>query len=165
MVIRAALANWPVSAPPRVLFLDSAVKKPAIGEAVASLLRERGLRVDLQTLHCDRTVFLRRMKQSQLAVLLPTQQEGYYLPPLEAMRMGVAVVTCDCLGNRDHCRDEDTCLIAPAVPESLAAAALRCLADADLRAHLIARGSAQAERQVLSQERSRFLAILQSAVV
>ena len=87
----------------------TAIKQPALAVALQHRLARKGLRVDLieQTI---RSEFLDRLSAARIAVVLPGQEEGFYLPALEAMALGCIVVCPDCVGNRSFCYDSVNCL-------------------------------------------------------
>ncbi|HEY0798495.1 MAG TPA: hypothetical protein VGD50_05055, partial [Candidatus Baltobacteraceae bacterium] len=66
-------------------------KNATLAFALAARLRSYGLRVDVQTEYEPRVVFLNRLRASTIAVLLPHEQEGFFLPALEAMALGCVV--------------------------------------------------------------------------
>ena len=78
-------------------------KQPSLASQVAEALRRLGIDVDLVEA-CDRSVFLRRLARSEIAVFLPFEREGFYLPALEGMGVGCIVICPDCIGNRAYCR-------------------------------------------------------------
>jgi glycosyltransferase involved in cell wall biosynthesis len=93
-------------------------------------------------------------------VLLPHPTEGFYLPALEAMAMGVAVVTADCVGNRGFCRDGESCLMPAYEANSFAKAALTLLRDPALREKLAAAGLRRSEAYSIDREREQVIALL-----
>jgi glycosyltransferase involved in cell wall biosynthesis len=141
---------------------DSPVDPGAIARGLAQLLEEKGIAVHLQAKWVERGIFLRHMAQSIVSVLLPVDDEGFFIPPLEAMAMGSAVAVPDAGGNRSFCLDGETCLMPPYTVEGLAEAALRLWSDPELRAKLRAGGFAMAERHTLQQERATFVAAMNS---
>ena len=109
----------------------------------------------------DRSAFLALLGESRVAVCLPREREGFYLPALEAMASGCLVVTLDCIGNRGFCRHEESCLIAEHDPESLFRATTRALAmSAAERLRMHRRTSDTVAEHSLEAERSRFHAML-----
>jgi glycosyltransferase involved in cell wall biosynthesis len=87
--------------------------------------------------------------------------EGLGLPGLEALACGAALVTTDCVGNREYARDGETALVVPpGRPELLADAVARLLDDDALRRSLAARGHAFARRYRWDEAVSRLEAVL-----
>ncbi len=76
----------------------------------------------------------------------PSRVEGFGLPPLEAMARGAAVVVSDCGGVREYADPERNCLVVPPGDAAAIAAAIRRLADPELRARLARAGRETAER-------------------
>ena len=110
----------------------------------------------------DRSVYLAMLAESRIAVCLPEAEEGFYLPPLEAMAMGCLVVTVDCIGNRGFCHDEENCLIAERCPDSLFSTVKHALGmAAPDRARMHRRARATAAAHSLEAERARFHAVLE----
>lgn len=69
--------------------------------------------------------------------VFPSLQEGFGLPPLEAMACGTPVVTTDCGGVSDFAEDGVNCLIVPVKdPQAMAEAMRRMLDDRDLAERL-----------------------------
>lgn len=160
-VIEAGLALPPaaaVAAIPGRVFI-AAAKQPALGTALADRLRALGLDVDLCLHWTSREDFLHRLSQAERAVLLPFATEGFFLPGLEAMALGVAAVVPDCVGNRDYLAPGDNAL-SPSMDVEALLAAVRRLDDATLRARLVASGLATAERFSLAREREAFHGLL-----
>lgn len=160
-VIRNGVDLAPASvgsaATPRVLI--AGLKNPQLATAVAARL-DGVVDVDLLVHSLPRPAFLERIAQAMVCVLLPLPREGFYLPPLEAMSIGRAVVTTDCEGNRLHCRHEDNCLIAATRPDDLAAAAVALVRDAARRRQLVEAGRTTAAVHSLDNERKAYLEIL-----
>ena len=68
-------------------------------------------------------------------------QEGYGLPPLEAMACGVPVITTDCGGVNDFARDNINCLVVPIRhPDKLADAIIRLQSNQSLAIRIAAKG-------------------------
>lgn len=84
---------------------------------------------------------------SATAFVLSSEEEGFGLVLLEAMSLGVPVISTDCPGGpRDILRDGDDGLLVPAGDETaLAAAMVRVVADSALQHHLAAAGPLRAQ--------------------
>lgn len=76
-------------------------------------------------------------------LLWTTLNEGFGLPPLEAMACGTAVVASHVTATPEVCGDA-ALLVEPTDPERIFEATRRLLAEADLRASFIERGNARA---------------------
>jgi glycosyltransferase involved in cell wall biosynthesis len=140
------------------------LKRPELARAVAAALAAKGVRVDCQTERIAREGFLDRMAQAEVAVTLPRPHEGFFLPALEAMFIGCAVVCPDCVGNRSFCRHGTSCLMPEAEAGAIVEAVMTLLARPDLRASLIAGGRAASRRHGLARERAAFLELLRGIV-
>ena len=136
-------------------------KSPELARALSERLDAARIEHLLVCEFLDRSAFLALLGESRIAVCLPREREGFYLPALEAMASGCLVLTLDCIGNRGFCHDEENCLVAEHDPESLFRATKRVLAMAvpeRERMHWQARDTAAGHS--LDAERSRFHAIL-----
>ncbi len=147
----------PLNAPARILIAGG--KNPEMAREIATLLHGAA-EVDLITNPLPREAFLARMAAATICVLLPLPTEGFFLPPLEAMALGRAVVVPDCIGNRGFCLPGETCLLPGYTAESLAAAAAALALDPAQRAALGAAGTKMAANHSLTRERAAYLALL-----
>jgi glycosyltransferase involved in cell wall biosynthesis len=87
-------------------------KDRALGKSIRSALRDRGANVRLLTRPIARDEFARLLATVEIFVGLTKAREGFFLPALEAMTSGCAVVCADATGNRSYCVDGETCRIA-----------------------------------------------------
>lgn len=127
-----------------------ACKAPDLGRALSAELDARGVAHRAVFDFVDRDAFLGMLENTEVAVVLPRPEEGFYLPALEAMAAGCLVVTADCIGNRGFCKDGENCMVgsdatslADAVKAVLAMTetgrvALHAAADATVAAHSLA---------------------------
>lgn len=107
-------------------------------------------------------LWLGRLSDSELAALLrdalclafPSFEEGFGLPPLEAMALGCPVVTSDRASMPEICADA-ALFASPEEPKAWLEQILRLSSDADLRADLVARGQRRA--QFYSWRQSAFM--------
>ena len=136
------------------------LKKPGLARGLDELLQGSGFSVDCVVEPLERSEFLQRMARAQIAVTLPREEEGFFLPALEAMMLGRAVICPDCVGNRGFCIDGDTCLMPPPKSDALAAAVMKLMADASYRNALVARAKTMGEQFDIQRERVAFLDIL-----
>lgn len=144
-------------APPRIAITGG--KAPELAQAVAARLAADAAAPDVLPAGLGRTEFLARLAAADIAVLLPHEREGFYLPGLEAMALGCAVVMPDAGGNREYARAGLNASIPAREPEAIAAA-VRALLPADARAPRVSAGLATAAGYTLARERAAFHALL-----
>jgi glycosyltransferase involved in cell wall biosynthesis len=132
-------------------------KNPTLGERLFQALHAQGVPAELLIDLIPREQFAERLQTSEIFAALPHETEGFYLPALEAMAAGCAVVCSDAVGNRGFCRHEETCLM-PAFDD--AAAHLDMIArlqnDAALSEKLRGHALKTAQEYALSYEREAF---------
>jgi glycosyltransferase involved in cell wall biosynthesis len=141
-----------------------AFKDPPLGRAIARRLNGSGYRVRLLDRPLPRAGLLDAMADARVSVHLPASVEGAYMPALESMALGTAVVCPDAVGNRGFCRDGETCLVPRRSKRAIVRAALRALraSPEDLQP-MLAGAREEAMRRGLADERARFLDILARA--
>lgn len=149
----AVLASLGARTPGEGVFID-AVKQPSLGAEIARELARSGVPVRLHVDRLPRADYLDAMAAAAVVVTLPDPLEGFYLPGLEALALGRALVQYDCLGSRDYLRDGDNALVPDRRAAAIADAAVTLHADAGLRARLGAAGRATAARFDLATERA-----------
>ncbi|MEO5629165.1 MAG: glycosyltransferase [Thermomonas sp.] len=138
----------------------SAQKQPALGAQVAEQLRARGINVDCASAWLPRSEFLARMRQARVAVVLPLAREGFYLPGLEAMASGCAVVMPDAVGNRAYAVPGHNVLMPNMESDALVAATLDLLGN-EHQLHAMAQaGIETAAHHGMAQERAALHRIL-----
>jgi len=138
-----------------------AVKDRELGRPVAKRLGAAGYRVLLIDEPLPRDRLLEAMARARVTVHLPARLEGAYLPALESMALGAAVVCPDCIGNRSFCRDGDTCLVPERSKRAIVSSALTALtASAGELEPMLASARAEAMSRAIVSERHRFLQIL-----
>lgn len=142
------------------VFID-AVKQPHLGAAVAAALAAVGVPAHLHHTRLPRADYLAAMASAGIVVTLPDPTEGFYLPGIEALALGCALVQYDCLGSRDYLRDGDNALVPAPTVEAIATAVLQLRGDASLRARLCAGGRVTAARFGLASERASVHALLE----
>jgi len=135
-------------------------KRPRLAAAVADALASH-TQCKVLTDLLPRSEYLQHVAEAKVAVTLPDPTEGFYLPALEAMALGCTVVTLDCVGNRDFCRDSVTCFMPPAEVPAIADAARQALdLSAERRKTLHCNARDVVSRHSLQGERRRFHEIL-----
>lgn len=108
---------------------------------------------------------LREIYNSASVFLWSSMEEGFALPPAEAMRCGCAVATTDCGGNRDYAEHDVTALVSPpAQPKALAQNVLRLLEDRALRLRLARAGGERIQAFTWDRSADRLEALLLSRV-
>jgi len=140
--------------------LIAAQKNPQLGRALAERLRARGVDVELMLDWMPRPDYLRALAQARVAAMLPLPAEGFFLPGLEAMALGCAVVMPDAIGNRQYAIDRDNCLMPAADPDAIAQAVAELLDDVALRTRLVSAAAQVVARHGPAAERAALAAVL-----
>jgi len=81
------------------------LKNKEIAIRISELAQQLNLEVKIELTQMPRMLFLDKLRNSKIALLLPNRQEGFYLPVLEAMALDTLVICPDCIGNRSFCLD------------------------------------------------------------
>jgi glycosyltransferase involved in cell wall biosynthesis len=102
-------------------------KQPAIANDIYTELIQRNLKVLCFDKKISQRDLYEAMNLSKIAILLPLEMEGFYLPALEAMKYCDLVIVPDCIGNREFCRDNQNCLMPEYDANSILVCADRCL--------------------------------------
>lgn len=144
--------------------LIAGLKNPELAKSLYERLRMLSIEVECLTSYIPRSVFLDKLSKRKIAITLPMKREGFYLPALEAMAMGLALVCPDCVGNRSFCRDGVTCLMPAMDLPSLEAATLRLVKDAELANFLRTNALAQSRLHSIEKERGLFLNLIRRIV-
>lgn len=97
-------------------------KHPEMAQAVSDELAQQGINAFSINHWLPRDELLGFLAASRIAVLLPNNTEGFYLPALEAMHYSDMVVVPDCVGNRSFCHDRQNCLLPAYNTSALVAA-------------------------------------------
>lgn len=142
---------------PRVVITGG--KEAALAEGVATAMAARGGSATVLPAGLSRTDFLAALAVADIAVLLPHEREGFYLPGLEAMALGCAVVLPDAQGNREYLQPDENARVPAREPTAIADAALG-LRDAVARAALVEAGLRTVTAHSLMRERQAFHALL-----
>ena len=125
-------------------------------EAMARRAGPGGARI-IQLDYLPRRLLMHLVRHAR-AVLFPSLYEGFGLPVLEAMQLGVPVVTGN-KGSLPEVAGDAAITVDPYDVAALAAAIRRVDADAELRVRLSQAGRAQAARFSLDQHRRRLHAV------
>lgn len=128
---------------------------------VVEALRAAGFAPEVLVARLPREEFLGRIASAEVVLFLPLEEEGCFLPALEAFSLGSLVVCPDCVGNRQFCRDGETCLRPDRDAASLVAAVGRAMAmSPSERARLVAAARVEVAARGLDGERRAFLGLL-----
>ncbi len=92
-------------------FIIVGAKRPALAKQVYEGLAKKHNRICLIDRFVPRDELYDKMTRSRIAVLLPNDTEGFYLPALEAMKYCDLTVVPDCVGNRGFCLPEQNCFM------------------------------------------------------
>ena len=89
------------------------LKNPIFAIQLQQKLLGLGFSVMSSTQHIAREQVFELMASSRISILLPSyqEQEGFYLPALEAMQYSDLALVPDCIGNRVFCFDNQNCLM------------------------------------------------------
>lgn len=148
-----------MAATPAVDVFVGALKRQRVGQDLAAALRAAGRTVDVADRWLPRDAYLARLSAARVAVLLPLPAEGFYLPALEAMALGRAVVVPDCVGNRAYLEPGRNALVPDDTIPALLEAALAAFGTSR-HAALVAAGTATAERFSPGRECAAFHGVL-----
>lgn len=139
----------------------SGLKQPRLAAELAARLQAEGYSVACQVQRLPRGDFLERLARARVAVLLPLREEGFYIPALEAMAMGLPVICPDCGGNRSFCIGGETALTPEPALEPLAMAVREVMRNPALAEALRRNGREMSLRHDIRTEREAFLTLLQ----
>lgn len=144
-------------APPIVLI--AGLKNPSLAHKIAARLNALA-EIDLLVTSLPRELFLTRVAGASICVMLPLEQEGFFLPPLEAMALGRGVVTPNCGGNLAYCLPGRNCLMPPYNSDTLAEAVLALLRNKALLTEIAAFGMSTAAQYTIDRERTAYQTLL-----
>lgn len=132
-------------------------KHPEAAEGMRRALEKRGFAVELLIDYVPRRDFARRLASCEFVITLPARTEGFFLPALEAMASGAAVVCADARGNRAFCIEGETCLMPPRGNIAAHVAAVeRYAEDPVFTERVRKRGVDMAQQFSLERERAAF---------
>jgi hypothetical protein len=136
-------------------------KNPPFARAIHERLRMAGFAAECLVEQLPRDEFLDRLARAVVAVTIPNEREGFFLPALEAMAVGAVVVCPDCVGNRGFCRDRDTAFRPAYTLDDIVAAAVMAITQPEAAADAMRlAAAAEVRRHGLDAERAAFLDIL-----
>jgi glycosyltransferase involved in cell wall biosynthesis len=159
-------AALPAPIPPADKDLDLvivAIKQPQLGRRLRWRLWRPRRRVELLVEPVLRADFLALLNRARVALFLPHETEGFYIPALEGMALDTQVVCPDCVGNRSFCVDGRSALRPAFSPRAIAAAAETALRLSEPEAERLRAGArATFAAHDLARERTKFHEILQN---
>lgn len=143
------------------VLLDGMKNQPLARE-VSAELEKLGIRHELHIKYQPRSVFLEKLNRSKIAVFLPMAEgEGFFMPALEAMSLGILVVCPDSVGNRSFCLDGVTCLMPSYSVEQIVQATIQATTMTEMEVNCIkSEGLKMVEKHGILEERRAFLDIL-----
>jgi len=179
-VAEAILATGQVNGPVHVIEngvdlpeLDAFRQEKRNGKVLIAGLKDRPLAIatsealsasriphEVLTTHMPRPDFLAHLANFDHAILLPLPVEGFFLPALEAMALGVSVVMPDCVGARTFAVNGESCVITDRDPHALARAAASLVSDRNRTDTLRSGGRDISRRSSLERERRQLFDIL-----
>ena len=143
------------------------MKRPHLAEKIRVVLQNSKINVDSIIARVPRAEFLRRLASARVAIMLPMETEGFYLPAIEAMHLADLVVVPDCIGNRSFCIDRQeasgNCFFTSQGIESILSAsraALAMLDDAQELKRVKTNAILTVERHSLAREREAFYEVM-----
>ncbi|MBL6691811.1 MAG: hypothetical protein ISP91_15620 [Pseudomonadales bacterium] len=150
-----------ISKPGSVYILG--LKQPVLARELETSLSGQYL-VICHTDHVPRTQILNSMAACEIAVLLPHETEGFFLPALEAMSLSKIVIVPDCVGNRSFCFPGVNCLMPGLNIDDLTSAVAEAarLIQSGKSASFQESAKQTLEVHTLERERQAFYAVLDS---
>jgi hypothetical protein len=141
--------------------LIAGLKQPAMATRVAKQLARTGRSIEVLTDPVLRGDFLDAMRRARVALFLPNETEGFYLPALEGMALGTIVVCPDCVGNRSFCIPGVNAFRPPFRFDDLVQATETALTLEEPAAEALRRGAIETVRNYsLAAERQKFHDVL-----
>ena len=139
------------------------LKQPVLARELEASLSSQYL-VTCHTDHVPRTQVLKSMAGCEIAVLLPHETEGFFLPALEAMSLSKIVIVPDCVGNRSFCFPGVNCLMPGLNIDDLTSAVAEAvrLIQSSKSASFQESAKQTLEVHTLERERQAFYAVLAS---
>jgi glycosyltransferase involved in cell wall biosynthesis len=142
--------------------LIAGLKNSVLAAQLAERLRGANFAPEVLLARLPRRLFLEKLNQSKIVILLPNETEGFYLPALEAMALHALVVCPDCRGNRSFCADGFNCLMPKYTLSDMVQTTSKAISiEASERQKLLSAARQTVLRHSLLNEKNEFLAIMQ----
>jgi glycosyltransferase involved in cell wall biosynthesis len=143
--------------------LISAQKQPQLGIQLRQDLELKSNSVKLLISPQNRQDYLSQINQAKIAIFLPNRQEneGFYLPALEAMALGTFVICPDCIGNRSFCLPSYNCFRPNYTLEEITKTVeiTQSLSNFEIN-QMLNNAQKMVKKHSINQERQAFLQIL-----
>lgn len=156
-----------IERPKSVDFFIAGLKRPHMAGRIQTALHQQGHSVDCLRERIPRAKFLERLASTKIAIMLPAETEGFYLPAIEAMHLADLVVVPDCIGNRSFCFDHQeangNCFFTSQQDDSIilaSQAALNMLEDGNEMSRIQNNAALTVEQHSLAREREAFYEVM-----
>lgn len=136
------------------------VKNGALARELSAEFEARGCATDACVERVAREEFLARMSRCAVTIALPHDAEGFFLPAIEAMALGSALVIPHARGPASFCRDGVNCIVTDGTVSSTVAAGISLLADHTRRNAVCARAQETVATYSIERERAAFYDVL-----
>lgn len=141
--------------------LISGMKNKQLAQKLELKLKKRGYQVECLVENIPRKNYLRMIASAKVSLLLPSYKEGFYLPALESMALGVLTICPDCIGNRQFCLDGYNCFVPEYDFDSLYESTVLALSLNSDKYNLIrSEAKIMASQHSLKKEKNRFYKIM-----
>ncbi len=143
--------------------LISGLKNVPLAQKLELRLKKEGYQVECLLENIPRKNYLRMLASAKVSLLLPSHKEGFYLPALESMALGVLTICPDCIGNRQFCLDGYNCFVPEYNFDSLYKSTIAALSlDTDKYNLIRKEAKSMADNHSLKKEQSRFYQIMRN---
>jgi len=138
-------------------------KNPILAKSLAVALRKMDYKVCISLDNIPKTEVWSNMLMSRVSILLPFQNEGFYLPALESMKYSDMTIVPDCIGNRSFCFDGVNSLIPKYNKDDIlqkVKLSFDIIADNDLLQRYKLNAKKTLKEHALEKEKQRFLEVI-----
>lgn len=139
----------------------SGLKNRDMAKKIKLKLEEMNISVECVLSSLSRNLYLEKIAQAKVSLLLPAKAEGFYLPALESMATGTLTICPDCVGNRNYCKHGVNCYMPEYQFNSLIDSAVMALnmnsGEYDI---MVREGLLTSEEHSLKKEENSFLEIM-----
>jgi len=103
------LTELPTLVKKDIPLLIAGLKNPVLANEISERLMGMNIPCRVVSQYLPRKDYLSLLARAEVALFLPNETEGFYLPALEAMYLKTLVICPDCIGNGGFCIDGETC--------------------------------------------------------